>query len=101
MDYGVKHMEFNIEDKARNIIEKNGGNLIIKKVIDYSWNGFINRLRSEAGYKTKSTKFYNEYQHQGIKIFIDKTLNMSNLIQIDLQSDLSLGPSFTIKGVSF
>lgn len=29
-------MEFNVEDKARNIIEKNGRNLIIKKEIDYS-----------------------------------------------------------------
>ena len=29
-------MEFNVEDKAKNFIIKNGGNLIIKKVIDYS-----------------------------------------------------------------
>jgi|GEM_PF-2532081 hypothetical protein len=29
-------MEFIIEDKARNTIEKNGGNLIIKKEISYS-----------------------------------------------------------------
>jgi len=28
-------MEFKVEDKARNIIIKNGGNLIIKKGIDY------------------------------------------------------------------
>ncbi|EHQ89190.1 hypothetical protein DesyoDRAFT_2098 [Desulfosporosinus youngiae DSM 17734] len=28
-------MEFNVEDKARNIIIKNGGNLIIRKEIDY------------------------------------------------------------------
>jgi len=95
-------MVFTVEDKARNIIEKNGGNLIIKKEIAYSWNGFINRLWSEAGNKTKSTKFYDEYQHQGIKIFMDKTLNVSNHIQIDLQSDLPLlEPSFTINGVSF
>ena len=94
-------MKFIFEDKARNIIEKKGGNLIIKKEVSYSWNGCISRLWSEAGNKTKSTKFYDEYQHQGIKIFIDKTLNVSNQIQIDLKSDLPLfGPSFTIKGVS-
>ena len=29
-------MEFVFEDKARNIIEKLGGNLIIKKAIDFS-----------------------------------------------------------------
>jgi len=29
-------MVFTVEDKARNIIEKNGGNLIIKKEIAYS-----------------------------------------------------------------
>lgn len=92
-------MEFKVEDKARDIILKNGGNLIVKKELAYTWKGFINRLRSEAGNKTKSPKFYNEYQHQGIKIFIDKTLDVSNPIHIDLQSDLPSEPSFTIKGV--
>ena len=29
-------MEFIFEDKARNIIEKKGGNLIIKKEVGYS-----------------------------------------------------------------
>lgn len=95
-------MEFIFEDKARRIIEKKGGNLIIKKEISYSWNGCINRLWSEASHKTKNAKFYDEYQHQGIKIFIDKTLNVSKQIQIDLQSNLPIwGPSFTVKGVSF
>ena len=94
-------MEFNIEEKARNSIIKNGGNLIIKKEIDHTWKGFIHRLRSEAGDKTKSTKFYDVYQYQGIKIFIDKTLKTANQIQIELQSDLPLlGPSFTIKGIA-
>ena len=95
-------MEFVFEDQAKTMIEKEGGNLIIKKEVGYSWNGCISRLWSEAGNKTKSTKFYDEYQHQGIRIFIDKTLNVSNQIQIDLKSNLPLlGPSFTIKGVSF
>ncbi|AFM40657.1 hypothetical protein Desaci_1662 [Desulfosporosinus acidiphilus SJ4] len=49
----------------------------------------------------KSTKFYDEFQHQGIIIFIDKTLNVSHQIHIDLKSDHSFGePLFTIKGVS-
>ncbi len=48
----------------------------------------------------KSTKFYDEYQYKGIKIFIDKTLNVSDQIHVDLQSDHSFGePLFTIKGV--
>ena len=79
-----------------------GGNLIIKKAVGYNWNGCISRLWSEAGDKTRSTKFYDEYQHQGIKIFIDKTLNVSNQIRINLKSDIPLlEPSFTIEGVSF
>lgn len=94
-------MEFIIEDKARDIIIENGGNFIIKKEIDYTWKGFVNRLRSEAGNKSKSTKFYEAYQDQGITIFIDKTLNVSNHIQIELLSDPPLfEPVFIIKGVS-
>ncbi len=93
-------MEFIINDKTISAIEKKGSVFTIKLNSIYSLGGVSYNLWSEAGSKTYDDNSYTKYQHQGITIYIDKRLKVSDTVEIKLGLNLAFfGPDFHISGV--
>ena len=93
-------MEVFIDEKAKNIIEKKG-NVFTVKQIACGWAGTYKRLWSEAGSRLEDEKLFSRHQHGNISVFIDKSLNISDKVEIRLKSNNPLfGPMFIVEGVS-
>lgn len=94
-------MNFIIDEQTQKVIEKKGGIFTIGQISCGGWAGSVKRLWSGAGSKKEKEFYFNKYEHQGITIYIDKELDVSNPIEINLKSNLPLfGPSFIVQGVS-
>ncbi len=58
------------------------------------WSGVLNA-------RNENLARYDEYEHQGIKIYIDKGLHLKDTIKITLNPKfLFFKPTFSVKGVA-
>jgi len=68
-------MMFDINAKTISAIKKSTGTFFISQFVCHTWSGISRSLWSgvsKPNYETLDT--YDEYEYQGIKIYIDKNL---------------------------
>lgn len=93
-------MKLIITEKAKNIIQKKGGIFTIGYTACASWAGPYKILWSGASSKSESNEDYDRYEQDGITVYIDKFLETSDRVEIELKSNLPLfGPAFKVKGL--
>lgn len=96
-------MNIIMNKKTYDFIVKNGGKLIIRYTsIACGWSGNIKSLWVEAVKDFSDIKNYNLINYNGIEIYINKNLSVSQNIEINFKYNLPLlGQGFQVKGISF
>jgi len=94
-------MNFNLDDRTINAIKERKGSFFIKEYVCNSWRGTVKNLWSGVlDAENEKISDFNEYEYQGIKIYIDKKLKFADTIHIQVQPKfLFFKPSFTVNGV--
>ena len=94
-------MEFVLNEKTLAAIKEDTGALFLKVTECVSWAGTsISLWSGVSNPKKENLSRFNEYEHQGIKIYIEKKLKTQDTIHIDVNPKfLFFKPSFSVRGV--
>jgi len=94
-------MKFVLDEKTLNTIKEDTGAFFVKVNICVSWRGVEQSLWSGvSNVKNENLSDFNEYDYQGIKIYIDKKLRTKDTIHINVKHNfLFFKPSFSVQGV--
>ena len=94
-------MNFDINAETIRTIKESTGAFFINQFVCHTWSGISRSLWSGVS-KPKYEKLdtYDEYEYQGIKIYIDKSVNIPETLQIQVKLKVPLlKPSFTVREV--
>lgn len=94
-------MKFVLDEKTLNTIKADTGAFFVKVDICVSWRGTMRTLWSGlSNAKNENLSNFNEYEYQGIKIYIDKDLKTKDTLHINVNPKfLFFKPSFSVQGV--
>lgn len=94
-------MKFDINSKTISAIKESTGAFFITQFICNTWSGITKSLWSGVS-KPKDEKLgtYDEYEYQGIKIYINKNVKISETLQVQVKLKIPfVKPSFSVRGV--
>ena len=95
-------MKFDINAKTISAIKESTGAFFITQFVCHTWSGISRSLWSGVS-KPKFDKLdtYDEYEYQGIKIYISKSVKISETLQIQVKFKIPFfKPSFIVRGAS-